>query len=65
MIDTTKVFFHFASKANGYLSNFFPASFKEGEKVYPTTQHYFQSQKWTSSPDFLDQIRLSKSPQDA
>lgn len=48
------------------LTNFYPASITIAGKKYPTTEHYFQSQKFLPVyPQLAEQIRLAKSARDA
>jgi N-glycosidase YbiA len=54
---------HFNSKTNEWcwLSNFFLSPIILQEKEYPTVEHWFQSQKFTT-PELQERIRLSASP---
>jgi ribA/ribD-fused uncharacterized protein len=33
-----------------------------GTKTYPTSEHYFQAMKFIQYPDYMEKIRLTKSP---
>ncbi len=46
---------------HGYLSNFAPYPIEIDGKVWPTSEHYFQAQKFTGNPH-QESIRLAKSP---
>ena len=46
-------------------SNFYPAKFTLDGKEYPTVEHYFQSMKFTTNPDYQDQIVAANSPAQA
>lgn len=48
----------------GYFSNFSPHPITLKGKVWPTTEHYFQAQKF-SDTTHEEEIRLAKSPKDA
>jgi ribA/ribD-fused uncharacterized protein len=43
-------------------SNFSDHSVIINDKYYPTTEHYFQSQKFTDYPNYMEKIRLSATP---
>lgn len=49
---------------NGYLSNFaaYPLDLKS--KIWPTSEHYYQSQKVVGTP-FEEKIRMCKTPKEA
>lgn len=46
------------------MSNFAPYSFSDGNKIWPTSEHYFQAQKFLF-PEIQEKIRLLESPMDA
>jgi ribA/ribD-fused uncharacterized protein len=47
----------------GYLSNFYNSEFSIDNKVYRTTEHYFQAAKFfETNPDIAEKIRLTKDP---
>ena len=48
----------------GFMSNFAPYSFSDGNKIWPTSEHYFQAQKFLF-PEIQEKIRLLESPMDA
>ena len=48
----------------GCFSNFSRHGFIWDELYWPTTEHYFQAQKFVGTP-YLDQIRQLKTPKDA
>ena len=45
-------------------SNFYKAEIKVDGKVYPTTEHYYQSKKYEGT-EFEEKVRLCKTPSDA
>ena len=57
----------FYSKIPAYreFSNFFPSAFDLDGKRWPTTEHYFQAQKFTATPEYQEEIRLAKTPEKA
>ena len=48
----------------GFMSNFAPYSFSDGSKIWPTSEHYFQAQKFLV-PEIQEKIRQIVSPMDA
>jgi ribA/ribD-fused uncharacterized protein len=57
----------FYSRANEYFefSNFSPHGFEIDGVYWPTVEHYFQAQKFPSRPDYQEEIRRARSPNDA
>ena len=53
--------FYSASGAHGCFSNFSPHPVRLKGKTWPTSEHYFQAQKFAGAPD-EEEIRLAKSP---
>jgi len=53
--------FYSTKDAYGCFSNFAAYPIKLGGKVWPTTEHYFQAQKFPDS-DYQEKIRQEKSP---
>jgi len=47
------------------LSNLYPSPFTLDGKIWPSVEHYFQSQKFPTSPDYQEQIRTAKTPLNA
>ena len=56
-----QILFYRVSEPYGEFSNFSPHSFELGGQVWPTTEHYFQAQKFPGT-GHEDAIRLAKSP---
>ena len=56
--------FYKVNDAYGYMSNFAPYPFSDGNKIWPTSEHYFQAQKFLV-PEIQEKIRLLESPMDA
>jgi ribA/ribD-fused uncharacterized protein len=54
----------FSSKSPSYkeLSNFHKAKMLLDGKEWPTVEHYFQAQKFSSSPDYQETIRAAATP---
>ena len=48
----------------GFMSNFAPYPFSDGSKIWPTSEHYFQAQKFLV-PEIQEKIRQIASPMDA
>jgi ribA/ribD-fused uncharacterized protein len=48
----------------GFMSNFAPYPFSDGSKIWPTSEHYFQAQKFLV-PEIQEKIRKIASPMDA
>ena len=46
-------------------TNFFSAPVNIDGKLWPTTEHYYQAQKFTQNPNLQEQIRQSPSPSSA
>lgn len=59
------IFFYGArQKPYGCFSNFSPHGFELDEAWWPTSEHYFQAQKFAGTP-FVDQIRQVPTPNEA
>ena len=54
----------FSSKSPSFneLSNFHKAKFLLDGKEWPTVEHYFQAQKFSSSPEYQEKIRAAPQP---
>ena len=48
----------------GFMSNFAPYPFSDGSRIWPTSEHYFQAQKFLV-PHIQEKIRQIASPMDA
>ena len=48
----------------GFMSNFAPYPFSDGSKIWSTSEHYFQAQKFLV-PEIQEKIRQIASPMDA
>lgn len=48
----------------GFMSIFAPYPFSDGSKIWPTSEHYFQAQKFLV-PEIQEKIRQIASPMDA
>src|SRR5271170_310909 len=55
------IHFYSASGEYGCFSNFSPHSIRLKGKTWPTSEHYFQAQKFVGSPD-EEEVRAAKSP---
>ncbi|MDZ8083672.1 MAG: NADAR family protein [Nostoc sp. DcaGUA01] len=58
------IYFYSTREQYGCFSNFSAHGFKLDELYWPTSEHYFQAQKFFGTPD-AEQIRLVKMPKDA
>ena len=47
-----------------FMSNFAPYPFSDGSKIWPTSENYFQAQKFLV-PEIQEKIRQIASPMDA
>lgn len=57
----TKIKFYRVNDQYGEFSNFSPFSFSDGEKIWPTSEHYFQAQKFLDKA-IQEKIRNLESP---
>ncbi len=53
--------FYSVSGQYGYFSNFSPHPISLKGKTWPTSEHFFQAQKFAGTPD-EEEVRLAKSP---
>lgn len=60
----TEIKFYRVNDAYGYMSNFAPCPFELNGKVWPTSEHYFQAQKFLDET-IQEKILLLESPMDA
>ncbi|CAG8786249.1 7606_t:CDS:2, partial [Acaulospora morrowiae] len=49
----------------GIFSNFYRFDITIDGKIWPTTEHYFQAQKFPDQPEVQEKIRRLSSPSDA
>jgi ribA/ribD-fused uncharacterized protein len=63
--NTTPIEFYSKIPTYREFSNFFPSAFDLDGKRWPTTEHYFQAQKFTATPEYQEEIRLAKTPEKA
>ncbi len=56
--------FYNQTKAYGFFSNFAPYPIKLKGKVWPTSEHYFQAQKFAETPH-EEEVRQAQSPKEA
>ena len=59
MADTIR--FYSVTAEYGCFSNFSPHPIRMKGKIWPTSEHYFQAQKFAGTPD-EEEVRLAKSP---
>ncbi len=57
----TQILFYKVSEAYGEFSNFSPHPIQLKEKLWPTSEHYFQAHKF-SGTEHEEAVRLAKSP---
>lgn len=55
------IYFYSSRAEYGFLSNFWPAPITLDSRVWPTSEHYFQAQKFAGAPD-EEAVRLAASP---
>lgn len=49
-----------------YLSNFYEASIKLNDKIYPSVEHYYQSMKFVTTDNVAaEKVRLAETPEKA
>lgn len=58
------IYFYSTRDTYGCFSNFSPHGFELEGVYWPTSEHYFQAQKFTGTPH-CEQIRLVKNPKEA
>jgi hypothetical protein len=58
------IYFYGTREKYGCFSNFSAHGFELDSVYWPTSEHYFQAQKFTGTPH-ADQIREAKTPKDA
>ncbi|HEY9300276.1 MAG TPA: NADAR family protein, partial [Phormidium sp.] len=58
------IYFYSTREKYGCFSNFSPHGFELDGFYWPTSEHYFQAQKFVGTPH-ADQIRQVKTPKDA
>src|SRR5690242_12288694 len=61
----TPIYFYEIDGPYGCFSNLSPHEVEIDGKKYPTTEHYFQAQKYEHLPQYAEQIRLAESPKRA
>ena len=59
MADTTPIQFSSKSPTHQQFSNFHKAKFFLDGKEWPTVEHYFQAQKFSSNPEYQEKIRAA------
>jgi N-glycosidase YbiA len=61
------IFFYKVCEPYGCFSNFSPHQILMGGEIWPTSEHYYQAQKFTGTPDrhLCQQIRCAFSPEAA
>jgi hypothetical protein len=58
------IYFYNTPEQYGCFSNFSPHGFELDGLYWPTSEHYFQAQKFPGTL-YIEQIRLIKTPKDA
>ena len=61
---TSSILFYSVAEEFGEFSNFAPFPIKIGGKLWPTSEHYFQAQKFTDQ-SHIKKIRVANSPMTA
>ncbi len=49
----------------GELSNFYMCSINVNGKIWSSSEHYFQAMKFIYNPEYQEEIRLSRTANDA
>lgn len=62
LADTSPIEFSSKSATHQQFSNFYPAKFFLDGKEWPTVEHYFQAQKFSSNPEYQEKIRAATQP---
>jgi ribA/ribD-fused uncharacterized protein len=57
----SRILFYSVNEPYGEFSNFFPHPFELKGRIWPTSEHYFQAQKFAGT-EHEEAIRLAKSP---
>ena len=57
-----KIYFHIKARACGWLSNFARYPIVVGGQEWPTSEHYYQAQKFTNAPEWMEAIRANLPP---
>ena len=62
------IYFYKVNEEYGCFSNFSPHAIVMGDKVWPTSEHYYQAQKFIGTahdPRLCEQIRAAHTPEEA
>ena len=46
---TNDIYFYYAEQENGFLSNFYPCTIRLDGYAWPSSEHYYQAQKFTDN----------------
>ncbi|CAG8547208.1 13294_t:CDS:2 [Ambispora leptoticha] len=63
--DDNSIKFYSAKNNYGEFSNFYPSPIVIDDVIWPTTEHYFQAQKFVSDPAIVTRIRVLPTPNEA
>ncbi len=61
----TIFFYGSKGKPYGCFSNFSPHGFELDDAWWPTSEHYFQAQKFVGTPSYAEEIRQAHTPSEA
>jgi len=64
-INLSTIRFHIKTGANGWLSNFAPYPIVVDRIQWPTSEHFYQANKFTNDPEWMEAIRGSRGPYEA
>ncbi len=64
LVSDKPVYFYDKNEPHYSFTNFSPHGFELDGHYWPTSEHYFQAQKFSGTP-YYDQVRLAKSPGEA
>jgi ribA/ribD-fused uncharacterized protein len=59
---TETIYFYSQRVKYGEFSNFYPAPITIRDKVWPTSEHYYQAMKFEAYPEVMEKIRLMDAP---
>jgi hypothetical protein len=59
------ILFYSSKKEYYEFSNFYICNVTIDNKIWSTTEHYFQAMKFNNNPNYMEKIRLASSPAEA
>jgi ribA/ribD-fused uncharacterized protein len=61
-MEIKKIYFYSNSLNYREFSNFWQSSFELDDQKWPTSEHYYQAQKFIDFPEYMEQIRSALTP---